>query len=71
VPLDIIDAKKDELSEDKKLSDFMKIYNPDSVFQIGFVYQNEQFLRIDDILLLPHINNLDVTAWIDFNKPVR
>jgi hypothetical protein len=32
VPLDIIDAKKDELSEDKKLSDFMSIMNPDLMF---------------------------------------
>lgn len=63
VPTSMVNPKRDEISEDAKLSDYLQINNPDHFFSIAFIYKGAMFHRIDDILLLPHVNNLDTTSW--------
>lgn len=64
VPLSMVDPKRNEISEDAKLSDYLQINNwEEGPLSIAFIYNGAMFHRIDNILLLPHVNNLDATSF--------
>ena len=62
---------KSDLMEGGKLSDYLQIYNPDFLFQIGIVYKGQLIIRLEDFVLLPHVNNLKFTAYVNDDTQSR
>lgn len=63
MPKEVINVNRSDLMENGKLSDYVQISNANSQFQIAFVHKGTTVWKIDDILLLPHVNNIQSTAY--------